>query len=899
MVDTYFSLEPFLPALEQNALIITANNRLRNHMRHAYLQHVGKKAAIAPRINSLSQWVTDCWSRLERRGDTNGMTIISSVQRQTLWERIIQRSSLSQSLLHADPLAQAADSALRAMELWELTLDDVKAADPILNEQSNTYCWLTWAHEFRAALSASRWITTEQAVVLLCEQLENGQLPTEAALYITGFDDLPPLHERLLGALCPEWSAISSQREPRRFDVTTTPTFEHEVLAAALWSKEVLEQSPQAMIGIIVPDLGQSRQAVERGFIDVFEPHYYLPDVPRYTLPFNFSAGTPLVSTPIIAAAFDALTLTQANWPLADICHVVLSPFISDFDGEFTLRTEIVSALRHKAKLRISQSDVREIAEKLSHQLGVDPEQHGFSVRLRLLENLRRQQLGEHSALYWSIYFADVLRTLNWPGTRRLDSHEHQQVVLWNQVIETFQTLDATGERMDYAHALNHLRDIAGKMPFQAQTPQGPIQILGALEGAGLQFSHCWVMGLHHRQWPATPSPNPFLPVALQRDRKMPHASAERELAFAQALTQHYQHCADHVMFSFSARDNDAELSPSPLIRHYPLTPIENVVNTLSSSLNEYRAQSANTRRMEWIDCTLAPHADPAIEKIRGGASLFKEQALCPFDAFAKLRLNAVIPDEPSFGISAIERGNTLHAALASLWIALGSQQTLLALDEHQLAEIVQEHAGSAIRSLQQERGASLGAVAARLELERLVHLLMNWMNHEKSRAPFRVVAVEKLIDVTYAGIPIRLRVDRIDQIGDDAFLIIDYKTGSPSLRHWQGDRLEEPQLPLYAVTADFPVVAIAFAQINTKSSQWMGWGNTTIPQLSIEEPPQGWSYQLAEWHQQLTQLAQNFLAGHAELDYKNSTALQYAEALMPLNRLPEQSVLQELRRHD
>src|SRR5690606_15804587 len=194
------------------------------------------------------------------------------------------------------------------------------------------------------------------------------------------------------------------------------------------------------------------------------------------------------------------------------------------------------------------------------------------------LENYRRQTYGNHPAHYWIAFFEQHLQLLGWPGTRRLDSQEHQQLSQWSKVLENFLQLDSLGIELSYLGAVQQLRNIAGKTPFQAQTPHSPIQIVGALEGAGLQFSHCWVMGLHHRQWPPVPAPNPLLPINLQRTYKMPHASAERELEYARALTAHYRQCAAQVVFSSAHSDDDSELSPSALIRQLPLTPIQQLI---------------------------------------------------------------------------------------------------------------------------------------------------------------------------------------------------------------------------------------------------------------------------------------------------------------------------------
>jgi probable DNA repair protein len=508
------------------------------------------------------------------------------------------------------------------------------------------------------------------------------------------------------------------------------------------------------------------------------------------------------------------------------------------------------------------------------------------------LENYRRQSFGNHSAQHWCDFFQQHLQLLGWPGTRRLDSQEYQQLTLWNQVLENFLQLDGTGIQFNYPGAIQQLRSIAGKTPFQAQTPNSPIQILGALEGAGLQFSHCWVMGLHHRQWPPVPAPNPLLPTSLQRTQKMPHASAERELQFARALTEHYHQCAPIVVFSSAHSDDDSELSPSALIRHLPLTAIDSLMsNDQSISAQNYQALAAASH-LEIVSTAQAPQLLIAQEPVRGGASLFKEQAACPFNAFARLRLGATSIDEPVAGFSAIERGNLLHDALAIIWKQLKDQNTLLSFDETALTTLINTTTQTVVDALKQKRGTSIGVFYAQLEQERLAQLVADWLAQEKTRPAFSVVAIEEELEIEFSGLPLRLRIDRIDQLANGDLLLIDYKTGQPKLQSWQGERMDEPQLPLYAVTATTPVAAITFAQINAKAMKWIGTGELNTNHDGIYPSKQPWGEQLQEWQMYLQQLAADFIQGDARVDMKNPTTAQYAEDLLPLNRLQEQDAL-------
>lgn len=896
MVDTYFDITPYLSAIARDQLIITANNRLRNHMLRAYGQWQASNSTQVwptPRIYSLSQWLGSQWELLQRRAyGPAAQRIISNLQRQTLWEKIIGESSLAQALLQAEPLAQAADSALRNLELWQLNEEDVRTAEPILNPHSNSYCWLTWLGDFRARLSKLGFITQEMANQILIAAFKQGELQQEAMIHLTGFDDIPPQHQDLINSACHELTSIKPLNNASQLQRTELNTTEQEMRAAALWSKQQLEQNPAAMIGIIVPNLGQCRDQVERIFVEVFEPLAALPDQPRYTLPFNFSAGTPLATTPIIAATLDLLELQKSSWDLESICNLLLSPFFGDADQELVLRAHLIQTLRKLGKFTISLSDLRYHCQKLTSKLAIPESDSNLITRLVQLENYRRQSFGFHSAEYWCDFFQQHLQLLGWPGARRLDSQEYQQLTLWNQVLDDFLQLDGTGIHFSYSNAIQQLRSIAGKTPFQAQTPNSPIQILGALEGAGLQFSHCWVMGLHHRQWPPVQAPNPLLPSNLQRTKKMPHASAERELEFARALTAHYQQCAAQVIFSSAHSDDDSELSPSSLIRHLPLTPPAQLIHSHVTASAENYSLLAQSKAWELVDCTNAPALDITQEPVRGGANLFKEQAACPFNAFARLRLGAARIEEPVAGFSAIERGNLLHEALATIWRELNNHAALVALDEASLTTLINNATQQAVDALKQKRGTSVGTYYAQLEQERLSALLADWLAQEKMRPPFTVIAIEEEVQITFAGLPLKLRIDRIDKLTTGELILIDYKTGQPKAASWQGERLDEPQLPLYAVTASSEIAAIAFAQINAKAMQWIGTGELHVTHDGIFPGKQSWDEQLHEWKNNLQQLAQDFIQGDARVDMKNPTTAQYAEDLLPLNRLLEADAL-------
>ena len=108
-----------------------------------------------------------------------------------------------------------------------------------------------------------------------------------------------------------------------------------------------------------------------------------------------------------------------------------------------------------------------------------------------------------------------------------------------------------------------------------------------------------------------------------------------------------------------------------------------------------------------------------------------------------------------------------------------------------------------------------------------------------------------------------------MDRLADGSHALIDYKTGAQlTPRQWMGERPEEPQLPLYAVSAEEDVSAVAFAKFRAGQMRYMGYARdkNAIPKLTHYP---SWDSLLAEWKSSLEGLAQGFAGGDARVDPK------------------------------
>jgi RecB family exonuclease len=256
----------------------------------------------------------------------------------------------------------------------------------------------------------------------------------------------------------------------------------------------------------------------------------------------------------------------------------------------------------------------------------------------------------------------------------------------------------------------------------------------------------------------------------------------------------------------------------------------------------------------------------PAVETVRGGASLIKAQSLCPFKAFAEYRLAAQAPEEACFGFDARERGGFLHKALENVWARLGSQSVLRATPPEDLRLLVQSAIADAIH-----RGETgfLHQLVSRAEQERLERIVWDWLVVERARKqPFVVETVEQETHFEAFGLRLRLRVDRIDRLENGHVLLIDYKSGPQSRNKLKGTRPKEPQLLVYAASSADPVDGIFFAEMKANEVRAVGLSREKqFESRSVDVKKHEWSAFLEESRAEIDRLAEQFVNGYAVVD--------------------------------
>ena len=278
-------------------------------------------------------------------------------------------------------------------------------------------------------------------------------------------------------------------------------------------------------------------------------------------------------------------------------------------------------------------------------------------------------------------------------------------------------------------------------------------------------------------------------------------------------------------------------------------------------------------------DDTWVPLAQDGVAP--GGQSALKRQAACPFQAFLFQRLRVRELPVAGRGLSAMERGKLLHEVLQNVW----SQDTadhrhlsdhadlLAAIRAGTLRPMVIAHAAERIRALGADTSERWQRAYLGAEQARAVELVLEWLEYESGRRPFRVAVVEKKIPVQVGDLALDVRADRIDQVAEGQ-LLIDYKTGEVTPASWDGDRPKEPQLPLYAAFGNVEeLVGTVFAQVRPAKLAFKG--RVADARVNLSEGIKDNDKQIGpytaevveEWRGVLVHLAESFVRGDALVD--------------------------------
>lgn len=818
-------------------------------------------AAELPRVLPWAAWAEQQWQNLLLAG-YDGRALLTPLQNIDLWAQVLQ-SAQPGTLRPIRSLVRLCTAAQHLVHTHGAT-------DRLLHFHgepgSDIAVFADWFRSYTARCDTERLLPASALDEALARHIaDGGMAPAHMPTALLGFDHLSPAQQHLVNVLNATGSPIDmldaadlSGIVPSGATLLRCEDEHHETtslvqaLRAHLQADAPVASSPDAPILVVLPDAEASRPALDRALRDAFR------DAPTNTAQWEFAAGVPLATIPVIADALDLLR--WANGPLSsDIAGRLLqSPFLHlrlDRDRAGELDAEV---LRDGRRLRPDWS-----LAALAHR--VESREPGLSeILLRLSATAAQQLRGEHLPGDWAHRVQAVLQTAGWPGNRERTSVDFQRIDRWNELLESLATLDLFDRRMTFEHFFDNLEAAATETLFAPENTGAPIQIVSPAEAAGITAGELWFAHATEDQWSARRSPSPLLPWHLQVECGMPGTDPARDGELHRRTTARLLASAPAVTLSYAAMNGHGELRPATVFDTLHLAEAPPLPPTPTKATLE-----------QFVDDTRLPPLPEGI--VHGGVGVLKDQAACAFRAFAERRLFSSEPDRTTLGLDPRQRGELLHVVLQHFWDETKTQAELLHLQATgALAGVLQRHIDSAL----QAPGTTDVWNAAYLDLQRrrLHSLLMKWFDLEAQRPPFRVLQTEHQVpNVAVGPLHFNLRVDRIDEVvrdGEPTLALIDYKTGSPSTSSWAGPRPDEPQLPLYAVAASLENVgAIAFATVRPGDKHLGLRAEPRTTELLFpgkhDKNPEQFDAQMEEWYTTVNRLAEEFASGDARVGPK------------------------------
>ena len=847
--------------LRGGGLVIAASERARRALTaryHRARQAEGLSAWPAPAIQDWNTFLQTAWEeRTDSRWDNR--LLLNPAQEKSIWVKIAGSEQRLATLL-SGPRNRVAALAMHAHQLVCLHAPRYLRVADRSGWQQDAGVFSGWLEEFDRDCAAGKLLGSARLPLELLAQLEDEpDTSSRAPLLLVGFDRITAVQQKLLDQWG-SWQKAASSKPAEEIRYYRTIDAQSELAACALWCRKKLDANPAAKLLVISQDLSQRRGEIERAFLA-------FATAPGFSPAFEFSLGIPLGRVALAHCAY--LLLRWLSNPIReDELDWLFSCGLAAADAQESAGLQSYMRMLRRRGLERPQWSLQAFLGQQAATLPANWVGRITEARSRLGEQARSLK----SPLEWAEFIPGLLQTIGWPGTRPLSSEEFQVIRRWELALESCASLGFDGSRIPWTEFLRTLSDALEETLFAPESHNAPIQIAGPAESAGLTADAIWFLGASEDAWPASGTTHPFLPLEVQRQAKMPHATSQLDWELSNLIVSRLLSSAPEVCFSYARQGGDAEARASRMIVSVAGTP-----TALPAELIAPQAPQSLTIPFDDFSMT-----EFRLPRVAGGASVLTYQSQCPFKAFATARLAAQSwsPAEPC--LTAAQRGQLLHAALHSIWGGnkTGGIRTLAELRavadrDRFIADHVRRTTQSALKQSVRER---LPQRYLEMEERRLNYLLREWLDYELTRVDFTVLETEAERTVKFDGLSFDLRLDRIDQLSDGTLLVIDYKTGPVTPKSWELPRPEDVQLPLYAsfaIGSEEKLGGLTFAKVRRGDDLGFA-GHINDARATLISSLRGTSglvknkldeQKVSDWKREIESLVRSFLSGRADVD--------------------------------
>jgi len=789
-------------------------------------------------------------------------------QEAQLWEAVIRHDLPQEKAASARGLAKHAAEAWTLMRHYRI---DVRELVPGGEEAEALAHWITAMQE-RLGTDAFTDRTLladipQHLYTRFCAPTADVTVP--GCMMLDGFELLTPIQHQILDALQQSGCEIFQVRESGRTaagTLTACPDESGEFRHIAQRIKVLLDQDKNVRIAVLTAESGCDVAAFRRILDGVLIPDACLD--PAREIQAVATAGDALSGWPMAGQALHLLSLAgRQSMTFDDFSPLLFTPWLTGFQDERMARAALDAKFREQNRRHISLKGLLKSADV-----------QALPLLLSAIRALDDWKTSKQSAADWVKSVHALLLTTGFVRTgleheRPHSNLEIRQMNAFRDVLTSLVALDTVAPKLTWNSFLSRLRASCAETRFNLAPVYPNVVVMSLYQAAGLQFEHAFVVGMDEEAFPPSARPYPLLPVYLQQKHGIPMSSGTQVFESSCWLWEQILRIAPTVECSYAQQKDGREMLPSSFVAGLPERSMEQI--TLLPQLLELEA---------FEDAPDVPLL--ADEDVHGGTSIIKDQSACPFRAFIRHRLNIEALGETTPGIEASDKGSLIHLALEFIWEKLKSQSALVHLTESERAVLLD----AAIEYAWQKSRIFRNSDIQIIEKKRMRQVLNTWLDVEATRPPFDVLESEKIYHLTLPegavqSCSVRIKVDRIDKDVEGRRILIDYKTGQKqSVTKWMGERMEEPQLPLYALAAGIAADdAVTFATV--RSGDEMGFEGLAGADRGIDgiavcdgkyKRPEDWQQVLDDWRANINALAREFVAGRSVVAPRDPKACAY-----------------------
>ena len=790
-----------LSLVDPNDTIIVANNRQVLAIKKSISELHGPTKI--PQIFSYRSWLEKYW---KKNSPLRSTRLLSPLELRFIVQKITKKNSSNYSEAIIDELIKC----YAICKIYSINISKI----PSFSSSPSTL-FIKWIREFEILKKTNKFIDATDLPSLVIDLLMKN---TKGGNYFSyGFKKNTPEQNEIFKILdCKELKANTLKNNIQAIAFNDQ---ESEISRIARWANETITKNPGSQVGIVIPNLSELQHLVRSSFDEEFNSTL----IEIHHKPYNISLGKPLSHYPLIKDLLSILKIStqiiRGTIELDEFNKVITSPYVKGAQVELNSRSLSVTKI-------LSLSLKETSTKKILFLLKDCPILIGILNELQLLRFNKEKILEDYLDS-----INQILSCWGFTSDRILSSSEYQLFEKYQIESLILNKLSDSEIKENLFDAISILKSHLSCVIFQPKSGVSTIHILGSLEAEGLFFDHAWVSSMTSNFLPSKMKIPLFIPQKTSVEYSLPSSSFLLITKESNETFHALNNLSNDLTYSYAKLINSRKELPSPYIKFidYP----------------DYASPKVKPRELDYIDDSKAPKIKNF--NIRKGVMTLKNQMSCPFKGLCE-RFQIDDFDSHHIGLNRLEQGNLIHSILETFFNEVNSKVLLSNLSENELGKLIKNHTEYAIKGLPKDKFKFIEKI-------RLINLIHNYIDLEKQRSDFEVVETESSTEVNIDGLKFLTRIDRMDRLEDGSNLIIDYKTGkSIKVSQMLGDPIEQPQLPIYAITNS--VDSVAFATINSNNCQFN----------SITKNKSEWDEQIKEWTLSLNNSSKNFQNGVASV---------------------------------